>query len=312
VDQVQEAYWALVKAIEDLKVARKSLERAMDLLEKNKLQLEAGMLTPIDVLEAEAGVASRDEAVISAEHDIKDKEDILKQVINLSDGSILSDASIAPVDKPVFDAKRANMSESIKLALQNRPDLLETLKEVENAEISVKQRRNELLPQMDINGTFRYDGLGRDLGESNDLVTDWRFESKSIGLTFEVPIGLRSARSNYKKAKLEAMQARLEIKKTEQQVVVDVRQAVRHINTDIKRVYSTRKARELAERKLDAEEKKFNVGKTTSLEVLRAQEDLAIAEGNETKAIIDYQLSLGDLDVVTATVLEKNDIYLGG
>ena len=79
---------------------------------------------------------------------------------------------------------------------------------------------------------------------------------------------------------------------------------------NIERVYSTRKARELAERKLDAEEKKFNVGKTTSLEVLRAQEDLAIAEGNATKAIIDYQISLGDLDVVTATVLEKNDIHL--
>ncbi|MBI4007562.1 MAG: TolC family protein, partial [Planctomycetes bacterium] len=172
VDQVQEAYWNLIKAIEDLRVARKSLERAKDLLEKNKLQVEAGMLTPIDVLEAEAGVASREEAVISAENEIKNKEDILKQVINLSDDSILSDASIVPVDKPVFDAKRADMPESIKLALQNRPDLFETQKKVGNAEISIKQRKNELLPQMDINGTFRYDGIGGDLGESNKLVTD--------------------------------------------------------------------------------------------------------------------------------------------
>ncbi len=310
VDQVQKAYWDLVKAIEDLRVARKSLERAKDLLEKNKLQVEAGMLTPIDVLEAEAGVASREEAVISAENEIKNKEDILKKVINLSDSSILSDASIAPIDKPIFDAKKADMPESIKLALQNRPDLLETQKKVENAEIVSKQRKNELLPQLDIKGNFRYDGLGRDLGESNDLLTDMDFESKGIGLTLEIPIGLRSARSNYTKAKLQALQSGLDVKKTEQKVVVDVRTAVRQINTNIERVYSTRKARELADKKLDAEGKKFNVGKTTSLEVLRAQEDLAIAEGNETKAVIDYQVSLGDLDVVTATALEKNDIHL--
>ncbi len=310
VDQVQEAYWNLIKAIDDLRVARKSLERAKDLLEKNKLQVDAGMLTPIDVLEAEAGVASREEAVISAENEIKNKEDILKKVINLSDSSILSDASIAPKDKPIFDAKKADMPESIKLALQNRPDLLETQKKVENAEISIKQRKNELLPQLDIKGNFRYDGIGGDLGESNDLLTDTGFESKGIGLTLEIPIGLRSARSNYTKAKLQALQSGLDVKKTEQKVVVDVRTAVRQINTNIERVYSTRKARELAEKKLYAEEKKFNVGKTTSLEVLRAQEDLAVAEGNETKAIIDYQISLGDLDVVTATALEKNDIHL--
>ncbi|MGR3309711.1 MAG: TolC family protein [Candidatus Brocadiales bacterium] len=318
VDQVQDAYWNLVKAIEDLKVARKSLERAEDLLVKNKLQVEAGMLTPIDVLEAEAEVASREEAVISAEHEIMDNEDILKQVINLSDGSILSDAPVVPVDKPVFDAREANMLESTKLALQNRPDLLETLKKVENAGISVKLRRNELLPRMDINGTFRYEGISessgeeirQDLGDSHDVLLSQDFENKSIGLSIEIPIGLRSARSNYKKAKLEVLQAEIDVKKVEQQVVVDVREAVRHINTNIKRVFSTRKAREFADRKLDAEEKKFNVGKTTNLEVLRAQEDLAIAEGNETKAIIDYQMSLGDLDVATATILEKHDIRL--
>lgn len=332
VDQVQEAYWNLVKAIEDLKVANKSLERAKDLLEKNKLQVEAGMLTPIDVLEAEAEVASREEGVISAEHEIKDKEDILKQVINLSDGSILSDAPIIPVDKPVFDAQKANMTESIRLALRNRPDLLETLKKVENADISVKLRRNELLPQMDITGTFRVEGISessgdasrpptipprppetevrQNLGDSHDVLLSQDFENKSIGLSIEIPIGLRSARSNLKKAKLEVMQAGIEVKKAEQQVVVDVREAVRHINTNIKRVYSTRKAKEFAERKLDAEEKKLNVGKTTTLEVLRAQEDLAVAEGNELKAVVDYQMSLGDLDVATATVLENNDIHL--
>ena len=113
---VQEAYWNLVKAIEDLKVANKSKERAEDLLRKNKIQVETGTLAPIEIIDAEAGVASRVEAIISAENAVKDKEDELKKIMNFADNEIISDASVIPTDKPDFIPKKVELKETIKIA----------------------------------------------------------------------------------------------------------------------------------------------------------------------------------------------------
>ena len=101
-------------------------------------------------------------------------------------------------------------------------------------------------------------------------------------------------------------------RKLEQDVVVDVRIAVRQIKTNIERVKASTKAKELAQERLEAEEKKFKVGRTTSLEVVRAQENLAIAEGRATNAIVDYQISLGNLEAVQGTILAKNSITIEG
>ncbi|MFQ5964578.1 MAG: TolC family protein [Candidatus Scalinduaceae bacterium] len=310
INSVQTAYWELVKVIENLRVRNKSLERAKDLLRKNKIQVKVGTLAPIDVLEAEEGVAKQVEGVVVAENEVKNKEDELKQVMNLSNDSILSDAAIIPLDKASFKIKDVSLDESIKIALGNRPELFEQDLEIENNMIEVKRKKNELLPQFDIEAGVRYSGLDGDFGNSIDSVFSERFQSEFFGVTLEVPLGNREARSNYSKAKLEVRQSVLNRSKVEQGIVVDVRKAVRQIKTNIERVRATEKARELAQERLEAEEKKFKVGRTTSLEVVRAQENLAIAEGRATNALVDYEVSLEDLDVATGTILEKNNIII--
>ncbi len=310
INSVQKAYWELVKAIEELRVRNKSLERAEDLLRKNKIQVEVGTLAPIELLVAEEGVARQVEGVVVAENDIKDREDDLKQIMNLRNDSILSDAAIIPLDKASFEIKDVSLDGSIKIAFANRPELFEKGLDIENDRITVKQTRNQLLPKLDFEAGIRYSGLSNTYGNAVDNVFSEDFQSQFFGLTLEVPLGNREARSNYSKAKLETRQSVLDRNKIEQEIFVEVRKAVRQIKTNVERMKASKKAEELARERLEAEEKKFKVGRTTSLEVIRAQADLAVSEGRATNAIVDYQISLGDLDAVQGNILEKNNIII--
>ncbi len=307
---VQEAYWNLVKAIEDLKVANKSKERAEDLLRKNKIQVETGTLAPIEIIDAEAGVASRVEAIISAENAVKDKEDELKKIMNFADNEIISDASVIPTDKPDFIPKKVELKETIKIAMGKRPELQALQLKTENADMQSRRRKNELYPALDFTAGMRYTGLGEDIEDANDSTFSEEFQGEFFTLALEIPLGNRSARSKYNKSKLKKQQASLNVKRKELDIVVEVRGAVRQVMTNIERVNATRKARELAQKRLEVEGKKFSVGRSTSLEILRAQEDLATAEGNEAKAIIDYEISLGNLEKAKGTILDTYDIKL--
>ncbi len=310
INSVQNAYWDLVMAIEELRVRNKSLESAEDLLKKNRIQAKVGTLAPIEVLVAEDGVAKKIDEIIEAENDIKNREDDLKLIMNLRNDSILSDAAIIPLDKASFEIKDVSLDESIKIALANRPEIFEQGLDIENARITVKQRRNQLLPKLDFEAGIRYQGLSGNKGNAIDSAFSQDFQSEFFGVTLEVPLGNREARSNYSKAKLEARQSVLNRNKIEQEIIVEVRTAVREIKKNVESIKATEKARELAKARLEAEEKKFKVGRSTSLEVLRAQDNLTIAEGKAVKALVDYQKSLGDVDAKMGTILEKNDIII--
>lgn len=310
INSVQNAYWNLVMAIEELRVRNKSLESAEDLLRKNRIQAKVGTLAPIEVLVAEDGVAKKINDIIETDNNIKNREDDLKLIMNLSNNAILSDVSIIPLDKASFKITDVTLDESIKIALANRPELFSQGLDIANARIKVKQQRNQLLPQLDIEAGISYHGLGSNLGNALDSTFSKQFQREFFGVTLEVPLGNREARNNYSRAKLEARQSLLNRNKIEQEIVVEVRTAVREIKKNAESIKATEKARELAQARLEAEEMKFKVGRSTSLEVLRAQDNLTIAEGKAVKALIDYQISLGDLDAKTGTILENNNIIV--
>ncbi|MFN3466816.1 MAG: TolC family protein, partial [Candidatus Brocadiales bacterium] len=311
----QKAYWGLVKAIEDLKAAHKSLQRAEEFLHRNKLQVEAGLLASIEVVAAEEEVASRQEAIIVAENEVRNKEDNLKQLMNflsLEADPVLMDITITPLDIPQFLPKKINLENSLRVAQERRPELFENRLTLENAEITLKQKKNELLPKLDLEGGVRYEGLGNRWHDSQESTLTSDYQGEYAKLTLEIPIGLRAERANYARARFSLRQAELELKKIEQDVLVQVRAAVRQVHTNVERVEATRKTRELAQRRLEAEERKFNVGRSTSLEVLRAQEELTNAETNESKAITDYQISLGELEASKGTILEFFGVVIDG
>ena len=310
INSTQKAYWELVKSIEELRVRRKSLERAEDLLRKNKIQVKVGTLAPIELLVAEEGVTSQLEGVVVAENDIKDREDDLKEIMNLSNNALLFDVSIAPLDRASFIDRNISLQKSIETALENRPEVFEQGLDIANARIKVMQKKNQLLPKLDFEAGIRYQGLAGNKGNAIDRAFSQDFQSEFYGIMFEVPLGNREARSNYSKAKLEERQTIFNTRKIRQEIVVEVRKAVRQINTNAERIKASKKAKELSQERLVAEEKKFKVGRSTSLEVIRAQADLAVSEGRATNALVDYQISLGDLDAVLGTILENNNIII--
>jgi outer membrane protein len=321
IDTIAEAenfYWDLVFSIEDLKVKETSLQRARDLEKQVKAQVDVGTLAELEILQAKSEVASRDEQLLNAQNLIEDNEDNLKNILNFSFDSEEGLKTIIPADSPVFNPGRENsLNGALKNALSDRPDLLSKKKELENRNIEVKYNENQIFPSLDLVGSLGLNGLsgesstakgGYDNALSDTFSTKFRLWEFGINLSY--PLGNRAAKSRLTAKRLEVAQLLLDIKELEKNIVVEVREAHRQIETDIKRVHATKVARKFAEEKLNAEEKKFKVGLSTSFNVLEFQEDLAEEQSNEIKAIIDYNKSLNRLNQVMAQTLETHSIKL--
>lgn len=310
VSDVNNAYYELVFAIEDHKAKVEDLSRAKLLLEENRKRVKIGVLSPLDVTQAEAGVAEREEAVIVAERVIKDNENVLKRLIS-QDVSALRDATLLPVDYPVVQMIETDANRSINTALEMRPDYLQAKHEVERQNILVKYNRNQLWPEIDLQGSYGANGRGGSFGSFSDNVLSGDNPVWTIGVTVAVPLGNRQARASYQTARLQAEQALLTLKRLEQDVIVTVDNAVRLVRSNLKRVDATRAASRLAEESLKAEEEKLRAGSSTSFLVLQAQAQLAAARSAEIRAQADYNESLVALARSEGTTLQKNNIDLG-
>ena len=316
--ETENIYWDLVFSIEDLKVKETSLQRARDLEKQVKAQVDVGTLAELEILQAKSNVASREERLLNAQNLIDDNGDNLKSILNFSFDSEEGLKEIIPADSPVFEPGAENsLEETLKTALIHRPDLLAKKMELENRNIEAKYNENQTLPTLDLVGSLGLNGLSGDSSTKNGsydsalseaFSTDFRLWQFGINLSY--PLGNRAAKSKLAIKRLEVAQLLLNIKDLEKTIVVEVREAHRQIKTDIKRVQATRVARKLAEEKLNAEEKKFKVGLSTSFNVLEFQEDLAEEQSNEIKAVIDYNKSLNRLNQVMARTLEAHDIKL--
>ena len=316
--EAENFYWDLVFSIEDLKVKETSLQRARDLEKQVKAQVDVGTLAELEILQAKSDVASREEQLLNAQNLIVDNEDKLKNVLNFSFDAEEGLKTILPVDRPVFKPVSENsLDEALKIALTKRYDLLAKKKELENRNIEAKYNKNQLLPTLDLVGSLGLNGLSGASSTKNgayDTALSEAFSTKfglwNLGVNFSYPLGNRVAKSQLAATRLEVAQLLLDIKDLERTIVVEVREAHRQIETNIKRVQATRVSRELAEETLIAEEKKFKVGLSTSFNVLEFQEDLAEQQSNAIKAVIDYNKSLSRFNQVMARTLEAHDIKL--
>ncbi len=328
ISNVENVYWDLVFRIKDLEVKKKSLERAKDLERRVKAQVSVGTMAEIETLQAQSEVASRNESLLVAQNLIQDTEDILKNILNVNYGSDVGLKAIHPSDRPEMVIEEINLNNAIKETLLNRPDYLGKQKELENKNILVKYRENQLYPTVDLVGSLGLNGLsgnavnvtsgtftgrskyGGNYGQALSDTLSTEYFNWEIGVNFSYPLGNRSAKSQLSASRLEKAQLILSIRDIEKGIIVEVREAVRQLKTDIKRIHASKVARKLAEEKLKAEEKKFEVGLSTSFNVLKFQEDLAEEQGNEIKALIDYNKSKIRLRQVMATTLKANDIKL--
>jgi outer membrane protein TolC len=306
--RTQEQYWDLVFARQNLKVQQQSLRSAQELLATNRERAEQGLLASIEVLVAEAGVASQQENIITAEKAIKDAEDNIRQLINLPDRSLMEEFAILPVDEPDTEEKTFDAKAVVRTAIEKRPDVRQAKVTIITNGINYRTAKNQLLPGLDFIGSIGLNGLGGSFPGDMEQLGSTDFYSWSAGLQLVYPLGNRSARASFARSHVVLDQSAFSLRSLEQNVILEVKEAVRRVQTDFRRIESNRKARVLAEKKVEAETERFNVGLSTTKNVLDFQRDLATAEGNELRAITDYNKSLANLEKVRGTSFEKNGI----
>jgi outer membrane protein TolC len=311
VSRVQAFYWDLVFRIQELEVRRLSLKLAQDLLDQTRIQVAVGTLPQISILEAEAGVAAREEAVIVAESDIRTVQDRLKELLSLFDTPQNRAAPLIPTDAPIFAIEEIDLVKSLEMAFDHRPDYRQAKLEIEARTLNQGFTRNQLLPTLDLQGRVGINGLETELGDAFNRFTSGDFVQYQVGFAFKYPLGNQAAKSRFTRARLEVEQARALLERAEQRILVEVREATRDVETNIKRVSVTRGARELAHKKLEAEEKKLAVGLSSVREILRFQDDLSREQSREIRSLTDYNISLANLDRAKGITLDRLNIIVG-
>lgn len=330
VQSVEGAYWDIVLARDDLDVKRQSLKVAEDLLSQNKIRVEVGTLAPIELVQAEAGVALRAQAIIVAEALHKDTEESLKRLMGVPPGDPLWGKTIRPSDKFSVPALPGSLDEALGLAREKRQELRIAAEDVASSEITTAYRKQQRLPGLDAKASYTSGGVGGDeivydpatgqpigklsggLGDAFDQTTGLDFPSWVLGLSFSYPVRNRAALNNYAAARLDEEKAAIRKRKTELEVETDVRAAFRAVETARKNVEASRVSERAQAKKLEAEQKKFENGLSTSFQVLEFDEDLAQARSDlrraETsvhKAAINLLRAAGTLLSVKGYALEE-------
>jgi outer membrane protein TolC len=320
---VRNAYWDLSFAIASLEVQRQSLELAQESLRNNRSRVEIGTMAPIDIVEAEAEVAQREESVILAEAAIQRAEDVLRALIYDPDMPDFWNTKIEPADAPAFQPIAVDIDGAVRAALDRRTDLRSTRKTIEANDVSIRYFRNQTMPDVNAQLDYGLAGLGGtqfQRGEGpfgpgtgeiipggltqrsfGSVLTDLfanRYPTWTLSLNIGYPIGTSTAEAGLARARLQDRQAQTQLRNQQLLVATQVRDVGRQVQTNQKRVEATRASRQLAERRLEAEEKKFQAGMSTSFFVFQAQRDLSQARANELRAVTDYNRSIVDFETV--------------
>ncbi|PYQ34738.1 MAG: hypothetical protein DMF55_08810 [Acidobacteria bacterium] len=327
VNAVDQAYWDLVYALKNLEVKKEARSLAADLNRITKIKIDVGSLAPIDIVQTEVGIAKAEQDIIIAEGLIGDAQDRLKRLLNFDTAKY--SVPIVPTDDVRAEATSVPVDEGIKSALERRPEILATQYNVDSDRIRYEYWRNQTRPALDLVGSYGYSGLGgtttiRDemgnvlsrttgnFGDAFQQILDREFKNWSIGLQFSYPILNRRARGQRGAALYtwEAGKAGLSV--VEQNVVLEVRSTARDIETSRRSIAAAQKSRELAERNLDAERKKYENGMTTSFQVLQITTDLSVARTNELQALTVYRKALAAYHYAVADILEWKGVRIEG
>jgi outer membrane protein TolC len=315
---VKSAYWALVAAIANVDARRTAVDLAQELERVNKAKVDVGQSPPLDLVSAQAEVASDREQLIIAETAVKVAEDRLRLLIFDTSERSVWNVKIDPIDAPPVTTAAVDIESAVTNALRDRADLARARKEIDAAQVNEKFAGAQRLPDVRLNASYLASGLGgtqvlrtggfpgtivgpgqiTEFGNVlNQLFTN-QYPTWAFGVSISYPLGTSTEDANYARSKLEHRQAEDRLKGDEGRAVQQVRDAAWKIDMNAKRIETTRAARELADQRLDAERKRFEVGMSTSFLVIQAQRDLAQAKTNELSAILAYDLALVDFEAL--------------
>jgi outer membrane protein TolC len=315
---VRNAYFELVYGLEAVQVAYGSLELAEKLVEDNQSRVEIGTMAPLDVVQAQAEVATRRQAVAQAEATWRTAELALKRLIVNGTDDPMWRSSINPIDRPVFAPEPLDVEGAVRKALEARTDLEQARKQIESNEFTMRFMRNQTLPDLDLNATYGAQGLGgtqfirqgSGLGSSvigqipggySDALrtlSGFNYPTWNFQMNLSYPIGASAADANYARARVQLSQSAAQLRALELQAATDVTNAALQVENGLTRYQAALAARQLAQTRLEAEQSRFDVGLSTNFFVVQAQRDLATAQNSELRALLDYRRALVDFQRV--------------
>ena len=324
--RVEELYWNLSYAQRFLDVKTTALRLADGLLAKNRKMVETGLLAEIEILAAEAEVASRQAEIVEAQELLDNTRDELRSLLQLDAGIPLRAS-----EEPQTQAQAVDLAESVRQAMANRPDYANAGIDLQSKNLALGVARNRLLPELNLNAQYWSPGISGDRlyyrnddpltgevikvvpGAASDSMRDaldFKYRNWAVYLSLGIPLNSLLSRGAFKAAHMERKQALLQCLDLERRIRLELSQAARSVGLGFLRIQAYRTARELAEKKLRAEEKRQVVGLSTSFVVLQYQRDFAQALSNELKALCDYNLALARLEKAQGTSLQAKSISL--
>ena len=312
VAQIQNIYWDLVNAYENVKVQETALAFSEKTLSNNKLQVQIGTMAPIEVVSAQSSVSTATQNLITAQTNLQYQQLIMKNAIarNFNDPALTA-AAVVPTDTMALSTEPvAPAEELVAYALANRPELLESELNLRNGEINNKAARNALLPTLDVVGYYGSAGLNNNYGDVFTNLVNRNFPDKGAFLSLNVPLRNREAQANQIRSQLEYRQNQLLFQQQKNQINLQVRNAAYALQQAQAGVNSARAAHNFALQSLEAEQKKFSLGASTSWLVMQQKNNETQAASNYVAALSTYEKARVALDQVTSLILERNGIAM--
>ena len=342
VGQVESIYWALVSAYEDEQAKTRALQQSTQLASDNRKQLQIGTLAPLDVVNSDAAVASDKQALITSQSNLEYQQLLMKQAIvrNLNDPQ-LANAPVIPTDRVSLDRlpeEDMQTEDLIREAYQNNPQIEQATLNMTNNQITIRAEKNGLLPVLDayafyggsgvggsqnpqLNcatslgsgqfqacppGQYPSTGYGSVLGNTlNNTSPDW-----GVGVNLQIPVRNRIAQADQVRSQMEYRQSQMRLQQLYTQIRIQVINGVYALTNDRAAVQSSQSARDYAAQSLEAEQKKYRLGASTTANVLQMERNLATAEDNMISATAAYARDRASLSQILAETLDKYGISI--
>jgi len=306
--EVDRAYWRLYASTKALEVVEQQHAVAVAQLERAVRKEKAGSGTQVDVIRAQSGVADRVEQIIRAQNDVQLGERALKVLLNLPglDANSPTHFELTSPPDPVEYAFNPEML--TKAAIDNRMELLELELNLARDAANIAFAENQKLPLVALQYTYRVNGLGNSLDNSIDTLTQNNFETWTVGLNAEIPLGNAQRSASLAQSILARLQRLATRDQREQSITREVYDAVDQLSSTWNRILATQEASVLSARVLEAEQRQFDAGRSTTTDVLIADTNLADARLTEIRAVVDYQIAQIDLAFATGTLLGQSKV----
>jgi outer membrane protein len=347
ITNVQRAYWDLVYALRNLQVQRDGVRDAKEQLEHNRRLVDEGQLAPIDIIAAETQVANIEQGVYEALEAVNRAENNLKNLIAQDKNDAIWSESLVPTDSVELEAPRTTLPEALNLALENRPEIEVNNVQKDINEIDRRYYREQTKPQIDLTASYSSSGIGgsqnpsfsnpltrsvcdvptsaecvaaqaqqqaflQSIGGAGTTFTDIfsnKYPTFRAGVTFNLPLfGDKTAQANLGKSLVQSEQIKTQREQIEQNIQVDVRNALQSVRTSEARLRSASISRENSQKQYESEQRKLDAGQSDIYKVLERQTALMNARSNELRAQTELNKAIADLQRATGNSLKANNV----